>query len=206
MLPSGTDNYPQDHILSGLTTDEAVTKNLACKIADGGEVENCDTAGERSLGVMLDTQTTVGKPVAVLAGPSFKQVVSGAEWTGYALATDADGKYRTATAGQVAIAIACELATAADQLKRALILPQAQYRIASASIVDLTDNSGLSGTHDDTLAAVTVPADLAGGEDPTEAEFNALLAVIRVMAQNQSDIAQKVKEIVAVLDAQGITL
>jgi predicted RecA/RadA family phage recombinase len=68
---------------------------------------------------------------------------------------------------------------------------------ALGGLTTLTDNTGLSGTHDDTLAAVTVPADASGGEDPTEAEFNALLAVVRVIAQNQSDTAQKVIEVVA---------
>lgn len=66
-----------------------------------------------------------------------------------------------------------------------------------AEPVTLTDNTSFSGTHDDTLAAVTVPADLTGGESPTEAEHNALLAVVRVIAQNQSDICQKVIELVA---------
>ena len=65
-----------------------------------------------------------------------------------------------------------------------------------AAATTLTDNTGHSGSHDDTLAAVTVPADLTGGEDPTEAEHNELLAVVRVLAQNQSDIAQKVIELV----------
>lgn len=73
-----------------------------------------------------------------------------------------------------------------------------------AAIVVLTDSTGLSGTHDDTLAATTVPADLTGGESPTEAEHNALLAVVRVMAQNDSDIAQKVLELRAAMVAAGI--
>jgi predicted RecA/RadA family phage recombinase len=68
---------------------------------------------------------------------------------------------------------------------------------SQAAPVTLTDNTGLSGTHDDTLAATTVPADLTGGESPTEAEHNALLAVVRAMAQNASDTAQKVIELVA---------
>jgi hypothetical protein len=67
---------------------------------------------------------------------------------------------------------------------------------SQAAPVTLTDSTGLSGTHDDTLAATTVPSDLTGGEAPTEAEHNALLAVVRVMAQNQSDLAQKIIEIV----------
>jgi predicted RecA/RadA family phage recombinase len=68
---------------------------------------------------------------------------------------------------------------------------------AAAEPVTLTDSTSFSGTHDDTLAAVTVPADLTGSESPTEGEHNALLAVVRVIAQNQSDVAQKVIELVA---------
>lgn len=67
---------------------------------------------------------------------------------------------------------------------------------SQAAPTTLTDSTGLSGTHDDTLAAVTVPADLTGGESPTEAEHNTLLAVIRVIAQNQSDSGQKIIELV----------
>jgi hypothetical protein len=68
---------------------------------------------------------------------------------------------------------------------------------ATATVVTLTDSTGLSGTHDDTLAATTVPADLTGGESPTEAEHNSLLAVTRVIAQNVSDVGQKVIELAA---------
>lgn len=67
---------------------------------------------------------------------------------------------------------------------------------AQAEPVTLTDSTGLSGSHDDTLAATTVPADITGGEAPTEAEHNAHLAVTRVIAQNASDTAQKVIELV----------
>ncbi len=68
---------------------------------------------------------------------------------------------------------------------------------ALGGLTTLTDSTGLSGTHDDTLAATTVPSDITGGESPTEAEHNAALAVMRVMAQNQSDVAQKMIEVVA---------
>ncbi len=65
-----------------------------------------------------------------------------------------------------------------------------------AAATTLTDSSGLSGTHDDTLAATTVPSDITGGESPTEAEHNAHLAVSRVIAQNVSDCGQKIIELV----------
>lgn len=73
-----------------------------------------------------------------------------------------------------------------------------------AAIVTLTDSTGLSGTHDDTLAATAVPADLTGGESPTEAEHNAALAVMRVIAQNVSDVAQKVLELRTALINAGV--
>jgi len=65
-----------------------------------------------------------------------------------------------------------------------------------AAATTLTDSTGQSGTHDDTLAATTTQSDLTGGESPTEAEFNTLLAEVRVMCQNASDTAQKVIELV----------
>lgn len=80
----------------------------------------------------------------------------------------------------------------------------------------LTDSSGYSGTHDDTLAATTVPGALtvtdgAGTNDGTigaitdnastiaavqelAAKVNAILTLLAVMAQNDSDLAQKVIE------------
>lgn len=67
---------------------------------------------------------------------------------------------------------------------------------AQAEPVTLTDSTGASGSHDDTLAAPSVPADLTGGESPTEAEHNAVLAAMRIMNQNDSDTAQKVIELV----------
>ncbi len=65
-----------------------------------------------------------------------------------------------------------------------------------AAPTTLTDSSGQSGTHDDTCAATTTQADLTGGESPTEAEFNTLLAEVRVICQNLSDVTQKVIEVV----------
>jgi predicted RecA/RadA family phage recombinase len=79
-----------------------------------------------------------------------------------------------------------------------------QFEGAQAAVVTLTDSTGQSGTHDDTLAATTVPAALTGGESPTEAEHNAVLTLLGVMVQNQSDVAQKVIEILARLVAAGI--
>jgi hypothetical protein len=89
----------------------------------------------------------------------------------------------------------------------------------AAAVVTLTDSTGQSGTHDDTLAATTVPAvlTLSDGEGTNDsaipaitdnastitavqelaAKVNALIALITVMAQNQSDVAQKVIELVA---------
>jgi hypothetical protein len=68
---------------------------------------------------------------------------------------------------------------------------------ALGGLTTLTDSTGQSGTHDDTLAATTVPAALTGGESPTESEHNAVLTLLGVMTQNASDTAQKVIEVVA---------
>jgi hypothetical protein len=204
-MPS-TENYAQDQVLSFLT-NSAVVKNLGAKLAAGREIDEAGTSGERIVGIIKDTETSTGIDVGVVTGPCFKLGTSAASYSDLdPLSVSAAGKFQTATAGHVVVAIAMEAASAADQEKLVLLLPMSQYRVASASVVDLTDSTGLSGTHDDTLAATSVPADLTGGEDPTEAEHNALLAVTRVIAQNVSDVAQKVKEIIAVLDAQGITL
>lgn len=90
---------------------------------------------------------------------------------------------------------------------------------ALGGLTTLTDSTGLSGTHDDTLAATTVPGALtvtdgAGTNDGTigaitdnastitavqelAAKQNAVLTLLGVMAQNDSDTAQKVIELVA---------
>jgi hypothetical protein len=243
-----TENYQQDQVLS-FHTDAAVTKNLGAILKAGREVAKASAAGERIVGVILDTQTTAGKPIGVLTGPAFKLVTSGAAFLDLKpLAMDANAKFIEATAGMVVVAIAMEAATAADESVLVFLLPMSQYRIASASVVDLTDNTGLSGTHDDTLAATTVPtitatnpaaptayAAVVNMSDPvTKAQGEAvsaalatlrgevatyetaisalvvdvaaILALLAVMVQNQSDTAQKIKELVAVLDAQASTL
>lgn len=76
--------------------------------------------------------------------------------------------------------------------------------VKASVIVELTDSTGLSGTHNDTLSATSVMADITGGQDPTEAEFNTLLALVRIMAQNASDTAQKVNEILVALKAANL--
>jgi len=76
--------------------------------------------------------------------------------------------------------------------------------VRASVITELTDSTGFSGTHNDTLAATTVMADITGGQDPTEAEFNTLLALVRVMAQNASDTAQKLNEVIAALKAANL--
>jgi hypothetical protein len=67
--------------------------------------------------------------------------------------------------------------------------------IKAGNVVELTDN---------TLSATSVMADITGGQDPTEAEFNTLLATVRVMAQNASDIAQKLNELIAALKTANL--
>lgn len=107
---------------------------------------------------------------------------------------------------------------------------------AMAAITTLTDSTGLSGTHDDTLAATTVPAALTensgaiGGSsdgdlpalvDPSgdagasviagirenATKINAIITLLGVMTQNESDTAQKVIELVAreIVIAQNIS-
>jgi hypothetical protein len=93
---------------------------------------------------------------------------------------------------------------------------------AVGGLTTLTDNTGQSGTHDDTLAATTVPGSLTvtdgtGTNDGTigaitdnastitavqelAAKINAIVTLLGVMTQNQSDAAQKIIEIVADLE------
>jgi hypothetical protein len=79
---------------------------------------------------------------------------------------------------------------------------------AAANIVDLTDSTGLSGSHNDTLAAVTTftPSVAWNGSSvyPSAADATAIATAITTLNQNASDSAQKIKEIIAVLIAKGI--
>lgn len=289
------ENWQNTDMMDFHTTTGGVVKNLAAKLIAGRKVDEASVAGAQSPGVILSTITDADKPVGVI-GVGFKKVVSGAAFSDLdPLAVDTAGKYRTATAGQWVVAYAMEAATAADQEKLAFLLPMGQFRFSEAttsSIVDLTDSTGLSGTHDDTLAATTLPTTLtdstglSGTHDDTLAattvptitatnpaaptaysavvnmtdpvtkaegeavsaalatlrgevatyetaisalvvDVGAILALeavvvqnqsdtaqkvieqntlIGVMAQNISDVAQKVKEIIAALDAAGVTL
>ncbi|HPM40809.1 MAG TPA: DUF2190 family protein [bacterium] len=67
-----------------------------------------------------------------------------------------------------------------------------------AAPTTLTDNSGGSGTHDDTLAEVTVPtlAGWNGSTNPSAAEATEIITACTALKQNQSDVAQKVIELV----------
>jgi hypothetical protein len=68
-----------------------------------------------------------------------------------------------------------------------------------AAPVTLTDNTGLSGLHDDAIADPSILSDITGTESPTEAEFNQLLGAVRKLAQNDCNFAQKIIEIVTLL-------
>lgn len=76
------------------------------------------------------------------------------------------------------------------------------------AIVDLTDSTGGSGTHNDTLAAVTTftPSVAWDGASvyPSAADATAIATAITVLNQNSSDLAQKVLEILAALRGAGI--
>ena len=76
--------------------------------------------------------------------------------------------------------------------------------IKASVIATLTDSTGLSGTHNDTLADPSVPVDITGGQSPTEAEHNAALSAMRIIAQNQSDLAQKMIELLAALKTANL--
>lgn len=71
---------------------------------------------------------------------------------------------------------------------------------SQAAPVTLTDNTGGSGSHDDTLAAVTTftPSLAWNGTDvhPSAADATAIGAAITTLNQNQSDAAQKIIELV----------
>lgn len=158
-------------------------------------------------------------------GANVRIVASGTIQGGVKVASDSAGKIATATAGEHVIGVLeedCVSGQYALVRPVALGFHQAStaYTATQAAITDnsggeaadgtiavvtaptaiaatLTDSTGQSGTHDDTLAATTTQADLTGGESPTEGEFNTLLAEVRVICQNASDTAQKVIETVA---------
>ena len=69
---------------------------------------------------------------------------------------------------------------------------------AQAAPTTLTDSTGGSGTHDDTLEEVTVPtlAGWNGSTNPSAAEATEIINACTALKQNQSDVAQKVIEIV----------
>lgn len=156
-----TENYQSPGNLLSFLTGSAVVKNLAAKLVAGRKIDEASVAGAASPGVIQDTETSTGKDAAVVSGPCFKKITSGAAFSDLdPLATDSAGKYRLATAGQTVVAFAMEAAGAADVTVLAFLLPMSQYKIGSTGLAD--------------LAAIT------GGESPTEAEHN--LVVTKVNA------------------------
>lgn len=156
-----TENYQQSQIQSFLT-NSAVVKRLAAKLVAGREIDEASVAGAWSPGVIQDTETSTGVDVGVLTGPAFALVTSGAAFSDLdQLATDAAGKYRTATAGQTVLAYAMEAAGGADEDVLVFLLAPSQHKVPSANIADLT--------------AIT------GGESPTEAEHNAIVTKVNAI-------------------------
>ncbi|MCE5306359.1 MAG: capsid cement protein [Phycisphaerales bacterium] len=76
---------------------------------------------------------------------------------------------------------------------------------SQAAPVTLTDNTGGSGSHDDTLAAVTAPtlSDWNGSSVyPSAAQGTAITDAVNALKQNQSDVGQKVIELVTLAGTQ----
>lgn len=182
---SATENYTRANVL-GFDADAATTKNLGATLASGREVANSSSAGSRAIGVMVDTTSAAGDEVAVVVGPCFKAIVSGAAFSDLAnLAVDSAGKYRTATAGQVVVAIAMAAAGAADETVVALLLAPSQYRVESADYGALTH---AVGTADGTVA------DVGGAFNQT------------TLNDNFKEITTKLASIRSVLQAHGLML
>ena len=143
---STTENYQNDTILSFLANVGGVVKNLGAKLVAGRKVDEASVAGAWSPGVIRDTNDALDAnnlDVGVVPGPCFKKVTSGAAFADLdALALDANGKYRTATAGQMVVAIAMELVGGADVTALAFILPPSMYRVKSANIAALVHAFG----------------------------------------------------------------
>jgi hypothetical protein len=157
-----SENYQTPGDVLSFLTASAVVKNLAAKLVAGRKVDEGSTAGARAVGVIQDTETATGKDIAVIKGPSFKYITSGAAFSDLdALAMDTAGKFRTATAAQVVLAFAMEAAGGADEKRLAFLLPMSQYRIPSTGLAD--------------LAAIT------GGEAPTEAEHNLIVSKVNAV-------------------------
>jgi hypothetical protein len=156
-----TENYQNTQILSFLT-NSAVVKRLAAKLAAGREIDEASVAGAWSPGIIMDTETSTGIDVGVLAGPAFVLATSGAAFSDLdPLMTDAAGKYITATANGTVLAYAMEAAGGADEDKLIFLLPPSQYKVAGTNIAD--------------LSAIT------GGESPTEAEHNLVVSKVNAI-------------------------
>ncbi|MFH0750671.1 MAG: capsid cement protein [Chloroflexota bacterium] len=82
---------------------------------------------------------------------------------------------------------------------------------ATAALVDLTDDTGKSGTHNDVAEAITTftPSVAWNGSSvyPSADDATEIGAAITALAQNESDIVQKVKELVArdLVHAQNVS-
>jgi hypothetical protein len=182
---SATENYQQFQII-GFDADAATTKNLGAKFATGREIANASAAGSRSPGVVADTTSAAGDEVGLIVGPCLKAVTSGAAFSDLAdLAVDSGGKYQTATAGQIVVAIAMAAAGGADESVLVLLLAPGQYRVASADYGALTH---AVGTADGTVADV-------GGA------FNQA-----TLNDNFKELTTKLASIRSILQAHGLML
>lgn len=120
--------------------------------------EQMTTAGAKAVGVFIDDYDAgdiTKKDGVAITSFGLEEVQAGAAFAlGAPLASDADGKGRTATAGQEVNAIALEAATAADQRVLCLVLGTGYPKVASAFVADPAGGATVDAESRAAIAAI----------------------------------------------------
>lgn len=132
----------------------AATRGRFC----GKNGEQLTAAGVKSAGVFIDdydADDIAKKDGVAITIIGLEEIQAGAPFAQYAaLASDAAGKARTATAGQEVNAFALEEATAADQRVLCLVLCMSQPKTASAFVADPAGGATVDAESRAAIAAI----------------------------------------------------
>lgn len=141
-------------------------------------------ATEVADGVATDAQATVGGAVEIQTAGICLMEAGAAITAPGPVTSDADGKAIPATAGDVVHGKALTTTAADAEMVAVLLKTGSVPAVAETAIVALTDSTGLSGTHDDTLAATAALVTLtdntggSGTHDDTLADGLTTTAVV----------------------------
>lgn len=206
LIPFHTPGDAITAIASGAVTGKRLVAIAGAAEAGQVKVAKCG-AGNRAFGVAARDKAD-GATVLVWRpdGGIYPVTAGDAIDANTPLASDADGKVVPAGPGDVVVAWALDDAAededAMVELVKGTQADDSGVAGGQASITALTDNSG-GAAGNNTIAAIPLPADTPASADALRDDIAA--NVVPAIRDAIADLAAKQNEVIATLDAAGIT-